>query len=56
MQASPKLLGHLFTTWGVKKERLIEDPPLVEGLKLLRGDTQAINLRSIPELGSLYKN
>jgi hypothetical protein len=33
--AGPKLLGHLFTTWGVKKEALVDFPPLVEGLKLL---------------------
>src|SRR5204863_4723879 len=34
-QESPQMLGYLFTTWGVKKEKLIESPPLVEGLKLL---------------------
>jgi Glycosyl hydrolase family 20, catalytic domain len=34
--AGPKLLGHVFTTWGVKKDALVEFPPLVEGLKLLR--------------------
>lgn len=34
--AGPKMLGHMFTTWGVKKEALLEFPPLVEGLKLLR--------------------
>ena len=34
---SPKLLGHLFTTWGAgKKEALPEDRPLAEGLKLLQ--------------------
>jgi len=34
---SPKVLGHLFTTWGrSKKEALPEYPPLVEGLRLLR--------------------
>jgi hypothetical protein len=33
--ADPKLLGYMFTTWGVKKEELVEFPPLVEGLKLL---------------------
>jgi hypothetical protein len=33
--AGPKMLGYMFTTWGVKKEELIEFPPLVEGLKLL---------------------
>jgi len=32
----PKLLGHMFTTWGVKKEELMQFPPLVEGLELLR--------------------
>lgn len=34
-QSSPKMLGHIFTTWGVKKEVLTEYPPLVEGLKLM---------------------
>src|SRR3984893_10901301 len=37
---SPKLLGYMFTTWGVKKEALIDFPVLVEGLKLLRADTR----------------
>jgi hypothetical protein len=32
----PKLLGHMFTTWGVKKDELLTFPPLVEGLPLLR--------------------
>ncbi len=32
---SPRVLGHLFTTWGGKKEALLEWAPLVEGLKLL---------------------
>jgi Glycosyl hydrolase family 20, catalytic domain len=32
----PKLLGHLFTTWGVKKEELLQFPPLVEGLPLIQ--------------------
>ena len=36
--AHPKLLGYMFTTWGVKKEALVEFPPLVEGLNLLRGE------------------
>jgi hypothetical protein len=36
--AGEKLLGYLFTTWGVKKEALIDFPALVEGLKLLRGE------------------
>lgn len=35
---SAKLLGHLFTTWGVKKEALLDFPVLVEGLKLLRAE------------------
>jgi len=33
--AGPKLLGHMFTTWGVKQDALVDFPPLVEGLKLL---------------------
>jgi hypothetical protein len=33
--AGPKMLGHLFTTWGVKKEELLKFPPLVEGLQLV---------------------
>jgi hypothetical protein len=33
---SPKMLGHLFTTWTGRKERLAEYPPLVQGLKLLK--------------------
>jgi hypothetical protein len=36
-QRSPKMLGHLFTTWGgVKKDALAEYRPMVEGLKLLK--------------------
>jgi len=31
-----RLLGHLFTTWGVKKDELLSFPALVEGLKVLR--------------------
>ena len=34
----PKLLGYMFTTWGVKKDALLDFPALVEGLKLLRSD------------------
>lgn len=34
-QQSPKLLGYMFTTWGVKKDELLNFPPLVDGLKLL---------------------
>ena len=41
----PKMLGYLFTTWGVKKDVLLEFPPLVEGLKLLR-DEQRSEARS----------
>jgi glycosyl hydrolase family 20 len=35
VQGSPRLLGHMFTTWGVKKDALLDFPPLLEGLKLL---------------------
>jgi hypothetical protein len=36
-QESPKMLGHLFTTWGSsKKDAVAEYRPLVEGLKLLQ--------------------
>src|SRR5690349_2114330 len=34
--AGPKMLGHMFTTWGVKKDELLDFPPLIEGLRLLR--------------------
>jgi hypothetical protein len=38
-QRSPKVLGHLFTTWGsARKDALTEFPPLVQGLKLLKGE------------------
>ncbi|MFL6332051.1 MAG: family 20 glycosylhydrolase [Pyrinomonadaceae bacterium] len=40
-QSSPKMLGHLFTTWGVKKKVLTEYPPLVEGLKLTRAGSSS---------------
>ena len=33
---SPKLLGHLFTTWSGMIDNLPEYPPMVEGLKALR--------------------
>lgn len=36
--AGPKLLGYMFTTWGVKKDALVDFPALVEGLKLLRDE------------------
>lgn len=35
LHTGPKLLGYMFTTWGVKKEALLEFPSLLEGLKLL---------------------
>lgn len=35
-QTDPKLLGHMFTTWGVKKEELLQFPSLVEGLRLIQ--------------------
>jgi hypothetical protein len=35
-EASPKMLGHLFTTWGGRKGALAEYRPLVEGLPLLK--------------------
>ena len=34
----PKLLGYMFTTWGVKKEALVDFPALIAGLELLRVD------------------
>jgi Glycosyl hydrolase family 20, catalytic domain len=34
---SPKMLGHLFTTWGGRKDALAEYRPLVEGVKILQG-------------------
>jgi hypothetical protein len=37
--AGPRLLGHMFTTWGVKKDELLQFPALVEGLNLLNNDT-----------------
>jgi hypothetical protein len=34
---SPKVLGHLFTTWGkARRDTLPEYPPMVQGLKLLK--------------------
>jgi hypothetical protein len=35
-QRSPKVLGHLFTTWGGRKDSVADYPPLVEGVKLLK--------------------
>ena len=34
-QDSPRMLGHLFTTWGGRKDTLPEYGPLVEGVKVL---------------------
>jgi hypothetical protein len=34
-QESPRMLGHLFTTWGGRKDTLAEYGPLVEGVKVL---------------------
>lgn len=34
-QKHQKLLGYMFTTWGVQKDALLAFPPLVEGSKLL---------------------
>jgi hypothetical protein len=34
-QESPRMLGHLFTTWGGKKDTLPQYAPLVEGVKVL---------------------
>jgi hypothetical protein len=34
-QDSPRMLGHLFTTWGGSKDTLPEYGPLVEGVKVL---------------------
>jgi hypothetical protein len=36
LQSSPKMLGYMFTTWGVKKEVLTAFSPIAEGLKLLQ--------------------
>jgi hypothetical protein len=35
-QDSPRMLGHLFTTWGGRKDALPEYRPLVEGVKLMQ--------------------
>ena len=34
--AGPRMLGYMFTTWGVKKDELLAFTPLIEGLKSLR--------------------
>jgi len=33
---SPKMLGHMFTTWSGKKDSLPDYPPMLEGLKVLK--------------------
>ena len=38
--AGPKMLGHLFTTWGVAKDGLVQFPPLLEGMKVLLNTEQ----------------
>ena len=35
-QDCPQMLGHLFTTWGGRKDAIAEYGPLVEGVKLLQ--------------------
>lgn len=35
-KSSPLVLGHLFTTWSVKKDALTHYPPIVEGMKILQ--------------------
>jgi hypothetical protein len=37
---SPRLLGHLFTTWGEGKKGVNEYRPLVEGLKLMKSSAE----------------
>ena len=44
--SGPKLIGYMFTTWGVKQDELLAFPPLVEGLKLLQGN-QAVSLSDL---------
>jgi hypothetical protein len=34
-QAHPRLLGHMFTTWGANKEGVLAFQPMIEGLKVL---------------------
>jgi hypothetical protein len=38
---SPKMLGHLFTTWSRKTDPLVDYSPMVEGLKLLKSLNKA---------------
>jgi hypothetical protein len=33
---SPQMLGHLFTTWGVKSQELLNFPSILEGIKYIR--------------------
>ena len=35
-QKNPLMMGHLFTTWFVKKDKVTEYPPIVEGLRVLQ--------------------
>jgi hypothetical protein len=35
LHGDPKPLGHVFATWGVKRDAHVDFQPLVEGLKLL---------------------
>ena len=44
---SSKLLGYMFTTWGVKKEALVDLPALVEGLKLLQVNRPRAEVKSL---------
>ncbi len=37
-QAGPKMLGYMFTTWGVRKDALLAFPALLHGSKLLATD------------------
>ena len=40
--SGPRMLGYMFTTWGVKKDALLDFPPLVEGLKVLQENSKQI--------------
>ena len=42
-RVSPKVLGYLFTTWGVKKDELLLFRPLTTGLKLLQNNLDFSN-------------
>lgn len=49
-QSSPRLLGHIFTTWGGKKEDWTKYPPLLAGLELMDGFAKDKNRKSINRL------